>query len=58
MTSTPRGVMHRKKDTFQYIPLEKSLKALLKNKEVCDEVSLFATCRVRLFITDRLRHLG
>lgn len=35
--------MHRKKDTFQYIPLEKSLKSLLKNK-VCDEVSLFAIC--------------
>ena len=39
MISTPRGAMHEKKDTFQYIPLEKGLKALLKNKEICDEVS-------------------
>ena len=34
--------MHEKKDTFQYIPLEKGLKALLKNKEInrnSDEVS-------------------
>ena len=30
MTSTPRGAMHEKKDTFQYIPLEKGLKALLR----------------------------
>lgn len=39
MTSAPRGVMHEKRDTFQYIPLEKSLTALLKNKEIRDEVS-------------------
>ena len=42
MTSTPRGCMHEQKDTFQYIPLRKGLQVLLKNKEICNEVS--STC--------------
>lgn len=29
---------HQKKDTFQYIPLEDGLRALLKNQEISDEV--------------------
>ena len=39
MMSTPRGHMREEKDTFQYIPLGKGLQALLKNKEICNEVS-------------------
>ena len=38
LTST--GSRHQRKDTFQYIPLEKGLKALLKNKEISDEVCI------------------
>ena len=38
MTSAPRGRMHVQKDTFQYIPLEKGLRALLKNKNIRAEV--------------------
>lgn len=38
MTSTPRGLMHKQQDTFQYIPLIDGLKCLLRNKEIYDEV--------------------
>ena len=38
MMSTPRGHMREEKDTFQYIPLGKRLQALLKNKDLCNEV--------------------
>ena len=41
MTSGPRGQMHEHKDSFQYIPLDRGLKALLKNNELCDEVCLY-----------------
>ena len=34
MTSTPRGLMHEQKDTFQYVPLVDGLKSLLKKKEI------------------------
>ncbi len=40
LTSAPRGTLHEHKDTFQYIPLQDGLKALLKNQQVFDEVSL------------------
>lgn len=38
MASNPRGTMHEQKDTFQYIPLSTGLQALLKNREICNEV--------------------
>ena len=41
ITSAPKGAMHEHKDTFQYVPLEKGLKALLQNQQLRDEVSNF-----------------
>ena len=38
MTSAPRGQMHDQKDSFQYIPLERGLKALLRNQEFSNQV--------------------
>ena len=38
MTSNPRGQMHEQKDTFQYVPLHKGLKALLRNQYISNEV--------------------
>lgn len=47
LTSEPRGTI-REQDTFQYVPLQEGLKALLKNQHVFDEVSLIQCMKIDL----------
>ena len=48
LTSAPRGTIREQKDTFQYVPLQEGLKALLKNQHVFDEVSLVQCMKIDL----------
>lgn len=38
METATNGALAEHKDAYQYVPLLKSLHALLQNAEICDEV--------------------
>lgn len=50
MRNDPRGTLREHKDTFQYVPLERGLRALLKNQSIRDEVSTKVSMLSKRFI--------
>ena len=57
MESTSSGTLTECKDTFQYIPLYQSLRSLLQNVEVCDEVSLVCYYELTIIMVKQYKNI-